>query len=617
MNGPAWLVPTSGELDGQRSLRVGKTSIDPVSREALWPGGKDRLQPQTLKVLAVLAARSGDVVTREELVQLCWDGRIVGEDVINRSISLLRQFAEKSGGFEIETIPRTGYRLIEHVSDEATGARVSAWPIGTRRSVLAYAAIATAAVATGGWLIWKAASVPPANRIAVLPFANLTGDPSQAYFSDGIAEELRAALSRAGFQVIGRTSSDAVRTMDAKAAAARLGVDNILIGSVRRSARIVRIEAQLLRGSDGVERWSQSYDRAPGDVISMQTEIAQDVAVALNTTLGRRARDAINAGATQNAAAQRLLLQALAAARAGTQTGYQRALQLFDAAIAADPRYGDAYARRAYFLEFYAEDFANTLPELASYRSRALSSAKAALALAPNLSRAHWALANYLQGVLDVTSADIEFRKAVELAPGDAESLSDYALWVLRIGSAREALAVADHALALDPLDPDAYRRRFLVLYYRGELGKALAFTRQVERDSPELFIWPVEVGLTLIMLNRLDEAQPYLERGPPGYYQRLLGECVISIRKGLWNQFDARFAKFRSLFGDLDNYQYAQVYAQLGDRGRAFSSLERAWSVRDTGLLWLRVDPMLLPIRQDGRFVALLRKMNLPGPEE
>lgn len=617
MNGPAAFEPTAAEIERRRSLRVGNATVDPISRDATWPGGKDRLQPQTVKVLTVLAARSGDAVTRDELVELCWDGRIVGEDVINRSISILRQFAEKAGGFEIETIPRTGYRLIEHVSDDAIGSRVSLWPIATRRSLLAYGAGITAAVAAGGWLIWREASGPPANRIAVLPFANLTGDPSQVYFSDGIAEELRSALSRVGLQVIGRTSSDAVRNMDAKTAAARLGVDNILIGSVRRSPHTIRIDAQLLRGSDGVERWSQSYDRAPGDVISMQTEIAADVAVALSTALGTRARDALTAGGTQNAAAQRLLLQALAAARAGTQTGYQRALELLDAAIATDPRYGDAYARRSYFLEFYAENFANTLPELASYRSRALSSAKTALALAPNLSRAHWALANYLQGVLDVTSADIEFRKAVELAPGDAESLSDYALWVLRIGSAREALGLADRALSLDPLDPDAYRRRFMVLYYRGEFAKALAFTRQVERDSPELFIWPVEVGLTLIMLNRLDEAQPYLERGPPGYYQRLLGECVISIRKGLRDRFEATFARFRSLFGDLDNYQYAQVYAQLGDKGRAFNALQRAWSVHDTGLLWLRVDPMLRPITGDRRFAALLRMMNLPAPAD
>lgn len=616
MNGPVAFEPTA-EIGRRRPVRVGNAIVDPVSRDATWPGGRDRLQPQTLKVLAVLAARSGDAVTRDELVELCWDGRIVGEDVINRSISILRQFAEKAGGFEIETIPRTGYRLIEHVSDEAIGGRFSLWPIGTRRSVLTYAAGITAAVAAGGWLIWKETSSPPASRIAVLPFANLTGDPSQAYFSDGIAEELRSALSRVGFQVIGRTSSDAVRNMDAKTAAARLGVDNILIGSVRRSPHTIRIDAQLLRGSDGVERWSQSYDRAPGDAISVQTEIAAEVVVALNNVLGTRAREALTAGGTQNTAAQRLLLQALAAARAGTETGYQRALQLLDAAIVTDAHYGDAYARRAYFLEFYAEDFATTLPELVSYRSRALSSAKTALALAPNLSRAHWALANYLQGVLDVTSADIEFRKAVELAPGDAESLSDYALWVLRIGSAQEALALADRALALDPLDPDAYRRRFMVLFYRGEFAKALAFARQVERDSPELFIWPVEVGLTLIMLNRLDEAQPYLERGPADYYQRLLGECVISIRKGLRDQFDATFERFRILFGDLDNYQYAQVYAQLGDKGRAFHSLDRAWSVHDTGLLWLRVDPMLRPIRNDERFAALLRKMNLSAPEE
>ena len=297
----------------------------------------------------------------------------------------------------------------------------------------------------------------------MLPFANLTGDPTQAYLSDGIAEELRAALSRAGMQVIGRTSSEAVRNMDARAAAAKLGVPNILIGSVRRSPGTIRIDAQLVHGSDGVEQWSQSYDRAPGDVIKIQTNIAENVAMALSAALGNGVRSAIRAGGTRNPEAQRFVLQALAAERAGTQPGDQRALKLFEDAIAADRLYGDAYARKAYLLEYYAESYASTFAEVNAYRSDALRSARIALRIAPDLSRAHWALANYLQGVLDFASSDIEYRRAIDFAPGDAGPMSDYALLVLRIGSSKQALALADRALRLDPLDPDAYRRRFLV----------------------------------------------------------------------------------------------------------------------------------------------------------
>jgi serine/threonine-protein kinase len=606
MNRPMLVGSIAGELIERRTFRVGRATVDPVSRDATWPGGKVRLQPQTYKVLAVLAARRGDVVTRDELVQLCWDGRIVGEDVINRSISLLRHFAERARGFTIETIPRTGYRLVE---DGVAG------PVASRRVVLAGGVGAAAAIVAGAWLISRPeAAPPPSNRIAVLPFENLTGDPAEAYFSDGIAEELRAALSRVGMQVIGRTSSDAVRDMDAKAAAARLGVPNILIGSVRRSPGTIRIDAQLLRGSDGVERWSQSYDRSPGDVIKIQSDIAENVASALSVALGSGARAVLTAGGTRNPEAQRLLLQALAAARAETQAGYQRAIQLLGAAVAVDPRYGDAYARRSYLLEYYVESYVDSPAEVNSYRSEALRSARIAVRLAPNFGRAHWALANYLQGVLEIAPADVEFRKAAELAPGDAGSLSDYALWVLRIGSADRALALANRALALDPLEPDAYRRRFMVLYYRHEFETAVAFSRQVERDTPELFTWPADLGLALIGLNRLEEAQSCLERAPPDFYLRLVGECVILLRQGRRREFDAKFARLRGLFGDLDNYQYAQVYAQLGDRARTFAALRRAWTVRVTGLLWIRVDPLLDPVRNDARFPAMLRTMKLPA---
>ena len=112
--------------------------------------------------------------------------------------------------------------------------------------------------------------------------------------------------------------------------------------------------------------------------------------------------------------------------------------------------------------------------------------------------------------------------------------------------------------------------------------------------------------------MNRLDDAQRYLNRGPANYFQRLVGECVILTRKGRVAEAQTKLARFRRLFGNLDNYQYAEVFAQLGDEDGAFAALDRAWSMRDTGLLWLRVDPLLDPIRYDARFEALLTRMGL-----
>ncbi len=460
------LEARSVDLAVEPPFLLGRARLEPQAHEYVIDGKPTRMQPQTLKVLIALHDRSGQVVSRDELVDRCWGGRIVGDDVINRCISLLRQFAAESGGFEIQTVPKSGYRLIAIDTpqlDDSPQIGGGAWPAARRRFVVGGCVSVVMAAAAGAWIDFGPVSASPSTRIAVLPFANLTGDPTQAYFSDGIAEELRAALSRAGMQVIGRTSSEAVRNMDARAAAAKLGVPNILIGSVRRSPGTIRIDAQLVHGSDGVEQWSQSYDRAPGDVIKIQTNIAENVAMALSAALGNGVRSAIRAGGTRNPEAQRFVLQALAAERAGTQPGDQRALKLFEDAIAADRLYGDAYARKAYLLEYYAESYASTFAEVNAYRSDALRSARIALRIAPDLSRAHWALANYLQGVLDFASSDIEYRRAIDFAPGDAGPMSDYALLVLRIGSSKQALALADRALRLDPLDPDAYRRRFLV----------------------------------------------------------------------------------------------------------------------------------------------------------
>src|SRR5690348_7020154 len=208
----------------------------------------------------------------------------------------------------------------------------------SRRTALAGgAAIAAAAAGAGAWWLTRPTAAA-ANSIAVMPFANLSGDPGQTYFSDGIAEELRSALARiAQLKVVARTSSEMVRNDDATTAARKLGVTNILTGSVRRSANVIRIATQLVDGRSGVELWSATYDRQAGDTLKIQEDIAQKVADALNVRFGH-GESALNLGDTDNAAAQDSYLKAL-----GVYTSYttaaslHQALAFADAAIAADP----------------------------------------------------------------------------------------------------------------------------------------------------------------------------------------------------------------------------------------------------------------------------------------
>lgn len=485
-----------------------------------------------------------------------------------------------------------------------------------RRTLIAGGTVAAVAVAgVGGWALFGSDPASASRSIAVLPFANLSGDPTQAYFSDGIAEEIRSALARlGGLTVIGRTSSEAVRNDDARTIARKLNVRNILTGSVRQSPSMIRIIAELVDGRTGANRWSQHYDRNPGDAIRIQTDIAENVARALSAELGSIARAAITVGGTQNPNAQKLLLQAVEAARDLRKDGLERAFTLLDAAIALDHDYADAYARKGFYLAYYAGNHANTVQALRAYRSDALHTAETAIRLAPNLASAHEALAQYYVNILDVAQAGREYRRAAELAPSDAGAISNYAMFLVRFGQPAYALRLADKALALDPLDPDAHRRRFLVLFHNRRYADALAFANNLQRNSPELFGWPELAGLAAVFVGDLDQAERYFDRVPPEDYHRQVGRADVAIRRGRKADAEAEIAALRRLYGDTVNYQFAQIYAQLGDKNRAFAALDRAWIFRDGGLAWIRVDPHFNPIRSDPRYAALLRKMNFPA---
>ena len=194
MNRPAWRS-TRDSVVGGGPFRVGKATVDPVSRDALWDGGEDRLQPQTLKVLITLVSHRGGVVTRNDLVQLCWDGRIVGDDVINRSISLLRHFAERAGGFEIQTVPRTGYRLIERSKPVALkGGRAATAAISAGLIVLA---------AGGAGLHFRSEnrSEPSTLTIGLLPFVPDTADALTAKLASATREAVANTLTQSAYAV--------------------------------------------------------------------------------------------------------------------------------------------------------------------------------------------------------------------------------------------------------------------------------------------------------------------------------------------------------------------------------------------------------------------------------
>lgn len=505
-----------------------------------------------------------------------------------------------------------------NVGGEGDGtARKVSGPRVDRRTAIAGGAVAAAAIAgVGGWAFLRSgAASASSDSIAVLPFANLSGDPAQAYFSDGIAEEIRSSLARvAGLKVVGRTSSEAVRNDDAETAAKKLDVANILTGSVRQSPSTIRITAELVDGHSGLDRWSQDYDRSPGDAIKIQTDIAENVATSLSAALGTAARSVVSIGGTQNPDAQRLFIQASAVANdSDREEGLEKALQLLGSAIALDPRYADAYAKKATLTTVYGNSYANA-EQLPAKKAEALQLAKTALGIAPDLPRGHSALALIYVSLLQIGPAYSELKRARQLGPGDAEIVAAYGDAVTSLGDIGGALTLADQAIALDPLNHLPYNVRLSALFYGRRYADAVAYGRMLSQKFPKDKVVEMTVGDSLAMLGRFAEAQSHYNSQTPDFWHRLTGEAVIRARSGDKARAEQKVDRLRQIYGDAASTQIAEIYAQIGDKERAFMALNKGFEIKDAGLSSMKVDPLLDPLRSDPRFMALLQKMNFPA---
>jgi serine/threonine-protein kinase len=511
------------------------------------------------------------------------------------------------------------HALIHGVRSQITGEtsvqRPAQQPKFSRRAVVAGGAgLATIAVAgAGSWLLLKPRAAD-ARRIAVIPFANMSSDQEQAYFADGVAEELRAALSRIGMEVIGRSSSDAVKDLDTKTAAAKLGVANILTGSVRRSPETIRVNAQLIGGEDGVERWAQSYDRAPGDVIKIQTDIAANVARALSIALGQAGRAAIALGGTTDGIAQDLYLKASELRRtADSEESAREALALADAAIARDHNYAEAHVLRALALLDLAGRYAQGPEDLANGFAQSAAAGKRAIELAPRLGFAHATLGVAEMSQLNFVAALRRTRRALALSPDEARVIKSAAQVVASLGDRAEALRLADRLLALDPLEARTFGVRASIFLRTRQYLRSVEAGRRAIKLAPELFTARSAIGDALVLGNRPSEALAEYRRMPSDHAYRLTGEAIVAARSRDFGSMNRTVAHMRALFATAASYQYADIFAQAGDADRVFAELANAIQAKDPGLSDLRVDPFLDPVRADPRFGVLLRQLSFP----
>ena len=508
--------------------------------------------------------------------------------------------------------------LLEVVRDRVSGKHVApSWPVELpqvpRRAVVAGGVGLAAAAAAGGWL-WLRPDSANEKRIAVLPFVNLSNDPAQTYFSDGIAEELRAALSRIGMEVIGRASSVAVKDLDTRAAAAKLDVAHILTGTVRRSSDVIRVTAQLVSGKDGVERWAQSYDRAPGDAILIQTDIAQNVARALSIALGQAGRAALAMGGTADGLAQDLLLRGREQWVSANSAGQlNKALTVTDAAIARDQGYADAHVQRAMILTTIAESYPEDGAEVARQLGSAEVSARRAAKLAPQHGAAHVALARIAYNRLDVDGILRHTEHALKLSPDDPQVLLDASTTMASLGRAGYGLKLVDRLIALDGLNARAYARKSLILLLLRRYREAIEAVRRADSIAPGNPARAAVAGDAWLQLGQPSKALAEYAKMPADDYLRLTGEAIAAAKAGDRRTAERKMAVMRGLFGASTSYQYAVIHAQLGDRDRAFAELDTALAARDPGLVGLKTDVFFDPIRKDPRYATLISKMRFP----
>ncbi len=514
----------------------------------------------------------------------------------------------------LASVVRAVHAVAAGTTSSLAAQSVAGGKVISRRTVLmaGLGAIGVGAVGLLGWRGGWFAGQPgaPGNSIAVLPFANLSGETAQTYFSDGLAEEVRATLARnAGLLVMAQASSGRFRDRqsDAVDIAASLGVAFLLDGSVRRSADSVRVAADLIDGSTGFSRWSQLFERRIDDIFAVQEEIAATVSRALVSQVAPESAAPAESGGTHNVAAYDAYLRGRAQYDLSADEASERdALAQFDAAIALDPAYAAAHAARARSLTAIANQY--TPPErLGAMYDQAIAAARQAIAIAPGLAEAHSTLGYALfQGHLDARAARAPFERSRELGSGESTVMARYAQYSARAGRAAEAAQAMQRSLLLDRLNPLIHRVAGSVAYAARDYTGSIAPLRHALDMNPRMSRAHAAIGDALLMLERFEEAQTEYA-AEPSKDVRLTGLAVVERRLGRNAEAQAALGELVAAMGDQVLYQQAQVQAQWGALEAALELLERARAVGDSGLIYARNDPFLDPLRNEPRFQRLL----------
>lgn len=535
-----------------------------------------------MQTLVFLAENQGQPVTREQFFNSVWKGLVVNEEALSRAISLLRTALDDNAHAPkyIQTIPGVGYRLIADVI------------LVEKRSP----------AATGGKKGRK-------NSIAVLPFVNLSEDPANEYFSDGITEEILNVLAQINrFKVVGRTSSFAFkdRNKDLRKIGRALNVTHVLEGSVRKAGTQVRITAQLISAEDGYHLWSKTFDRELGDIFAVQDEIAAAISNSMKNELLGSAQVRQTNGGTNNAEAYQAYLMGMHYRNRGAlRETVRHAAEAFQAAIELDPEYSKAYAGLAFTWNDLVWNGYESQED--GLRQMNLAASKA-IDLTPGLADGHLALGLSLQmDFKKQRSAQDAINRAMSLNPGNTTVLIEYSRIHCNLGNHEKSIAAARKALELDPVS--VYTNHWLghTLYFARQYEEAMVVFGQVLKLDPH---YPKPHYFISLCHLWMDDPLQALEeiQHEPLTWMRLTASISILHELG---RIDEAAACFRALIEveseDECSVQQAGIYALQGEIDLAMKWLGRAYELGDPGLTQLKINPFFDPLRADMRFEELL----------
>jgi TolB-like protein/Flp pilus assembly protein TadD len=565
--------------------------LDAGERVLLRRGEPVALTPRVLDTLLYLVRHHGRVLEKNELMSEIWPDAVVEENNLNQNISTLRRMFGESRGENryIVTVPGRGYRFAAQVIENASTSDA------LHRSQ---------------------------QTIAVLPFANISTDPENAYFCEGLAEELLNALSRIeGIKVAARISAFALvgKNASINEIGVALGVKSILQGSVRRSGNRLRITAQLVNASDGYHLWSERYDREMRDIFDVQDEITLAVVNALKVQLFGEEKDAVLKRHTENTEAYHLYLKARYFWFKSAPQEFRKSRDYFQRAVDADPSYALGYFGLASFYGFASSW--GLMPPQEGWKSMEAATMKA-LALDDTLAEVHHGLAA-LKWVYyrDWPGAEQAFRKAIELNPQIGAIHSHHSIFLSVIGRHDEAIAAGQRALELDPLSIRIHRNQAGRFYHARRYDEAIRqFSEALELDPNDASLHE-EIGEVYEQLGRYQEAIAEWTKAiildGDDELAGILGEvysesgfaaAVQAIARKRLERLDERVK--RSEY--VPAVHFARAYLRSGDTEEAFRRLEEAREERNAYPLLMKSDPLYDGLRAQPRFAAILKSMNL-----